>query len=562
MVCVSSAMLFAFLTSPVDAATRPAVPTGLVARAGNSTAVLTWSPAKHATHYRVCLLTAKKQKKCGLASGRLTEPTLRINKLTPRSGTDYYFRVYAYRGSERSGSALKGFELQRLVTPGVPTGVKQAVTTSALTITWAAAKNAQDYRVCLMTGAASTSCSQASARSATRTAKFTGLKPTGGGDYFYRVEAYNRTKSSRSALHRVDLPVGPVSGVTATDGGAGAFQTSWTAATNAEEYELQVATNAAMTSSLRTFTTRATSITPTIPIGSTWFYRVRGLNGVQKGAFTPAASLRLPSTAATIRVMTYNLCGQDKCVTTANKMKKWSTRRTYAGEIVRGSDADIIATQESHDKDTQFIRELPGFGLAAYYSAKSLFYDRAKYDVVRSGTITLSKAEKKYAVWAEFRDKPSRNRFIVVDAHLQPYKGKTYDDMRAAQSKILINQTASINTTRIPVIYAGDYNSNKSNADQSRYKGGHDAPYKAFLAAGIPDTYTTAERLVHADYNSANQAKNPPLRHSDHVDHIFADPEIAVVSWRVWATLNGTSYVTPFATDHNPVRAVLRIPGR
>ena len=54
---------------------------------------------------------------------------------------------------------------------------------------------------------------------------------------------------------------------------------------------------------------------------------------------------------------------------------------------------------------------------------------------------------------------------------------------------------------------------------------------------------------------------------SDHVDHIYLDPRITVREWRTMPRFTRDSdgdlmYRTPFASDHNPVRALLTIPGR
>lgn len=560
---VSTCFVSAALVSAADAAVTPAKPAKLSARAATSTAIVSWKRAAHATRYRVCLREDPKQSSCRPFTAPTTRTTATFTGLKANAGTDYYFTVYAYRGSRRTASSAKGFNLKPRPTPAVPSRITQKITAQTLTISWSPSKHARDYSVCLTEGSSTERCSTSSTRSTALTARFTRLKPRRGTDYTYRVYAYNGGVSSRSARQHADLPVLPIAKVAVVPGASGTATATWDPAFNAEAYELQIAANSTMTSGLATYSATGTSATPTkIVLGERYYYRVRGVNGARKGAYTKIAHFRLSTATTRISVMTYNLCGQDKCVTKANKMKKWSTRKAYAGKIARSSDADIIATQESHDKDTRFGTQLPGFGLAAYYSAKSLFYSTAKYSVLRSGTITLSSKEKKYAVWAEFRDKVTRTVFIVADVHLQPYKGKTKDDLRAAQTAVLLSRIAAINTADVPVVYAGDFNSNKSNADQSRYKGGYDAPLKVFARAGIIDTLGKAKGPVHANWNSSNQAANPPIKHGDHIDHIYADPEIVVTAWRVILSLSGADYATPFATDHNPLRAILTVPGR
>ncbi|MEV7398580.1 fibronectin type III domain-containing protein [Aeromicrobium sp. NPDC092404] len=549
---------------PAGAATAPAAPTGLSARAGQSSAVLSWRPVATATSYRVCLMVHNTSTSCARTSGQLTTTSFTVLGLEPTPGTDYFFKVYAFNGEASSVSALASFDLKEPAAPAVVTGITQRLGYSTLVVEWEPAASARTYSVCLMSTTAET-CLRSSPRSATRTATFAGLTPTAYGDYYYRVYAYNSLgASSRSAKRAVDLPVGSVEEITAKRQSASrSIAFSWTGARNAETYEIQVSTSSSMTTELKTYSATGTTGTATgLVVGRSYAYRVRGINGISRGPYSAVRLLRLPANPATINVMTYNLCGQDKCVSSANRMKTWRTRKDYAGAIVRGAKSGIVATQESHDEDTRFITELPGFGVAAYLHAKTLFYDKARYDVLRSGGITLSSAERKYAVWAELRDRTSRATFIVVDAHLQPGKGKSRDDLRYAQTKTLLSKVAAANPKDLPVVYAGDYNSNKSNAIQSRYPGGYDAVLKVFTAAGIPDALNRADYVVASTWNSANQAINPPLKHSDHVDHIYVDPEIRVDSWRVVLRLKGDNYALPFATDHNPVRTVLTIPGR
>ncbi|KAA1395172.1 endonuclease/exonuclease/phosphatase family protein [Aeromicrobium ginsengisoli] len=450
--------------------------------------------------------------------------------------------------------------------PGLPTGAKVTATWSTATISWGAASGATEYAVCLKRVAADP-CVRTSQRTTARTLTFRNLTPVTDTDYYYVIYSYNGTARSATTPQGFDLPplvVGPIGSISAVRNGDTSIKVRWSAATDAKAYELQLATDSAMQHQLRPRIVERTNAAPGgLTLGTRYYYRVRGTNNGVNGRFTSVKSIRVPSLPAQISVLTYNLCGQDKCVTRANGMKRWTTRKAYAGRIARGTGADIIATQESHDEDTRFGTELPGFALAAYKSAKSLFYNTSKYNKLRSGTITLSSTYKKYAVWAELRDEATRNDFIVVDAHLQPYKGKANDDLRSAQTKVLLSKVAAINPDKLLVVYAGDFNSNKSNADQDRYPGGYDAPLKVFTAAGVPDTFVEATAPVGATWNSANQAINPPLRHSDHVDHIFADAPIIVNDWRVIVSLDDRRwYATPFASDHNPVRAKLTIPGR
>ena len=548
------------------AAAKPLPATGVKVSTTTSTATISWKPATGASSYRVCLQAYADQSPCARISRRSASTKVTFRSLKPTSGTDYYVVVYSYRGSNSAKTHRKGFNLTSPPAPDAPAPVVREVSSNSFTVSWGAARGADDYDVCLMTSGDTSTCAFRSPRSTTRTATFDDLVPTSGTDYYVRVYAHNAGGSTPSVRYSFNLPVGAIASASMTrQEGTSRVPTRWTAAINAEQYEVQFGTNPSMTTGLKTYTVDQPSATFTrLTLGTTYHYRVRGINGAVKGAWTPNTRFRMASDPTDVVVITYNLCGQDKCVSKTNGVGKWSTRKAHAGRIARSAKADVIATQESHHSETRFGTELPGFTLGAYYSAKSLFFDEAKYDKQRSGVITLDSTRRKYAVWVQLRDVTTGTIFIVGDAHLQHSKGRSNDLLREAQTKKLIQGVARINPNNFPVIYAGDYNSNKSNT-QPKYPGGFDAPLKVFTAAGILDVFDIAAKKVNSQWNSANQAKNPPIKHFDHVDHVYLDPSIEALEFKVIVSVetvgDQTLYKTPFATDHNPVRAKVRVPG-
>lgn len=588
---------------------KPAAPTGIKIASSWNGATITWGTAARATSYTVCLRTNATTSTCAYTSKPTSSRSATFTGLKPTGGRDYFAVVRATNTVGTTSSAKKGFDLKvapkpspkpttpaskptpkpstpspkpsttttpaatptptataptppPTSKPAVPSDIKVTPSWDGATITWSAAARASTYSVCLTTNADTSTCAATSPASAALSTTFTGLKPTGGRDYFAIVRATNSLGAVSSAKIGFDLPVGTTTGVGSSQVTPTSRRITWAATTNADGYDVQIAENAAMTTQVRGLTSTASPLTVSdLTPGRDYFIRVRGRNGTSApGAWSAIVSTTQKATPADVSVMTWNLCGQDKCVTSSNGMKKWTTRKAIAGAWIRTFDVDVIATQESHAKDTRFETELPGYGIAAYYSAKSLYYDKSELVVERSGTITLDSTRKRYAVWALFRSIDSGARFIVADAHLEPYKGVSYDRLREAQSKKLLAGIATANPEELPVVYAGDYNSNKSNANQSRYPGGYDAPARVFSAAGIPDSLGVAGKAVNATYNSANQAKNPPMKYSDHVDHIYLDPRIDVDEWSMLLRMSGSSYATPFMTDHNAIRVDLTIP--
>jgi endonuclease/exonuclease/phosphatase family metal-dependent hydrolase len=560
-------MLSGTVPSTADATgTRPSAATGLEATTTTSTVTMTWSKASHAAHYRPCIVGSS----CTAQHTSTKELSWKFSSL--KAGHHYDFVVYSYNSHGRAVSKPLSVTLPTKPRPTAPTGITQKVKSTKVEISWAPSLHTSSYSVCMSTAKTSTSCSKSSPRSSALTATFDGLKANGGGDYYYRVIAYNSVASTASEQQRVDLPVPLVQGVAVPRVRSSTMRIAWHATRNAQTYAIQLASNAAMTDGLQTHTVDgdtlqydATGLTP----GKVYYVRVDGQNAPVAGAFSAPLAIPLPTNAFSVDVVTYNLCGQDHCRSgeERSRIKAWSTRKPYAGKIARSTGADLFATQESGHSDTKFITQLSGFSEGAYISAKSIFYKTSRFTKLHSGTITLDAKHKRYAAWNEFQDKATRTPFYFVDAHLEPYKGKTRDDLRYAQTKVLIAAIAKVNTKHLPVIYAGDYNSNADNAIQSKYKGGYDAPLKAFKAAGIPDGITLADILHHTIFNSANQAINPPYKYGDHVDHIYVSPTVRVNQLSVILGPNGATgsqsfrYATPFASDHNPMEATVTVPG-
>ena len=542
------------LTTP---GTVPGTPSGLKAATTTTGANLTWTAASGAKYYGVCIYKHSTDTSCAQWNGNITSTSLTLINIKSQSGTDYYFTVLAYNDTGNSRSDKAGFDLR----PGTVTGATHSISTSAVTISWPQAANAEKYSVCLLTNDTTTTCVRTSSASSATSATFTGLGTTPSTDWYYIVRAVNGSQTSATSRVGFNLPVGGVSGFSVTDSTTNSIHWIWNSLTNAENYQIQVATSSDMTKGLITYYPTGTSYDATklVP-GTTYYFRIRGVNGSVLGTYTTVGTLHLSTAPISVDVLTYNLCGQDKCLGSDNVMKHWSpTRKPLAGALVRTTASDIIATQESGDKDTNFITELPGFGKAMYKSGKMLFYKTSRYTLLRTNYITLSSANKRYAVWAELQDKATRTRFIVADAHTSPTKGKYYDDLRKAETTALLSGVKSINTAHLPVIYAGDYNSNKSNLKSS---GGYDAPLQVMAQAGIPDSRNIADWAWHTDYNSANQAINPPYRYGDQVDHIFVTAGISVQQWGVVTSLDSKgNYKTPFPSDHNPVRSIMTLPG-
>lgn len=455
-------------------------------------------------------------------------------------------------------------------TPAKATKVRHTTTTSTVTIRWKKPKRAKRVVVCLKTRPKAKRCVRSKKTRGTKVT-FRKLTPRKGADYVYRITSVRGKRKAVTSWRKVHLKVARGKANQAVEGGAGVLRYSWKPSAGAMKYQIQVSTNkkftAGTTRNLRRKGTKA-KVTG-LNGGMTYYSRVRGVNGKVKGKWGPKSRTTLSARPTRATVMTYNLCGENKCRTSTSgawflrNVPAWKTRKPLAGSLVRTADPDIIATQESATS-TAFHTELPGYSRGAYKAARQIYFKSSRYTAVDGGWMTLNASTKRYATWNLLRDRATGTAFFVVNAHLEPRKGAERDVLRNKQMKKLIKRIGELNAHGLPVVWAGDWNSNADNANQSKYPGGFDAPLRRFTAIGVQNTVTLTDDLTNERLNSANGGVKAPKAHGHHVDGIWVDPtRVAVESWSMLADfveIDGElQYATPFPSDHNPIAARLVI---
>lgn len=158
----------------------------------------------------------------------------------------------------------------------------------------------------------------------------------------------------------------------------------------------------------------------------------------------------------------------------------WPNRKTDIVGLIEKYDVDILAVQEALKGQLEYLAtELEDFrwmGVgrddgreAGEYTA--IFYKRKKYDVRDYGNFWLSETPDlpgsmgwdaacvRIATWARFRDRLSRNEFIVVNTHLD-HMGS----MARLESARLLRKRMIQLSEGLPVILAGDFNSPDTSA--------------------------------------------------------------------------------------------------
>ncbi len=446
---------------------------------------------------------------------------------------------------------------------------KHSATTSTLKIAWKRPAHATRFAVCLKSSVHAKRCTRF-ARTSRTTVSFKGLRPTSGTDYVYRIRSYRGSRSVVTGWKKANLAVGKGSANAATAGTGWHLSYRWSAVTNAGSYQVQLATDRAFRSIVRDRTTSARTWRFTgLDGGTTYHLRVRGINGTVVGRWGPTSTTKLAQVPVAATVLTYNLCGEDRCRTATSgdwflrNVPAWTTRKPLAGALVRSASPDVVITQESATS-TAFQTQLPGFAKGGYKSARAIFYKTSRFTALAGGWMTLDSETKRYATWNRLRDRRTGTTFFVVNAHLEPYKGVTLDQRRDLQVRRLIARVDALNVQDIPVIWAGDWNSNDSNANQSNYPGGFDAPRARFAQIGVHNSVDLTENTVNAQLNSANQGIKAPKANGDHVDAIYVPSTgVRVTKWAMLARFSTMApdleYTTPFPSDHNPVVATLLI---
>lgn len=455
--------------------------------------------------------------------------------------------------------------------PGKVKTIKHSTTSTSITVSWSKPARAVRYRVCLRSWAKGPCRHQKSTKK--RSVTFSNLRGTAGTDWYVQVFAYSKSgKRSLSKKRAVNMYV-PRASVPRYVRGSGHYLVfSWPGVRNAEKYRIQISPYSSFGSKVSTRTTSKRTVTlGGLNSPTTYYVRVQALNGVRKGRWSSAVAHRITPIATRATVVTFNACAEDRCRTGRSEAFKqavpvWSKRKALAGDLIAPLWPDFVVTQEDPTK-AKFRSEFAHYAQGASKSAKSILYRSSRYQSLDSGWVDLDpKANpgRRFAVWQIFRHKANGTTFVLVNAHLEPFKGATLDAVRRRQMGYLVSAIARNNPRGYPVVYAGDWNSNASNANQSNYPGGFDAPAEYFAARGFQNAVTKTAKSLYADFNSANQGTNPAKRNGHHIDAVFVDRSTKIDDWRMLVNLvdpaaETPEYRMPLASDHNPIAVTMTV---
>jgi endonuclease/exonuclease/phosphatase family metal-dependent hydrolase len=392
-----------------------------------------------------------------------------------------------------------------------------------------------------------------------------------------------------SAASKRPAAVGLVSFVKANydrSTGQATLSIDWPDAKRADKYEIFVSRNYSMSKSKLVKSRSSKATLRKLTAGRDYFVQVRAVNGKKRGTKSTRvghSTIVRPgpvSNALRMRVMTYNVCS-DVCDTSVTTRYPWSTDRQPAAlQLMATENPDIIATQESGKLNVV----PPGYTQAVYKSAKRIFFRSSRFDVAPvttpltapvpvkdkngctatyqwgqpTGYIFLGRHSSgcRYAVWAELTDRATGKSFFMVNVHTVSGDTKLATESRRQEMVTLLDNVRLANTKRLPVIYAGDFNSHKNSSN--------DVVRPLMKAKKLYDGFDLARTLTNQHVNSFNSFRVSPrigYKWGDHLDHVWVDPWTSRVdSWRNAAQIGADGLmVKPIPSDHSPVVVDLRI---
>lgn len=355
-------------------------------------------------------------------------------------------------------------------------------------------------------------------------------------------------------------------------------------------FTIQRATNSAMTANVVNASIRgqAHQYTPYGMVsGTVYWFRVRAVNQHTAGSWTsPAVSMAVRTHEQSARVMTYNILinTSDGTTESGNTIANWLPyRRDAAAALIEGVDPSVIAVQEGnnwvgdphqHVRQVDSLNDAINGGRTYTVAHTEPLYGESGF--VRTGDYILYKPSiyRAYAAgghwsidaasvtntrWAAYQ--PLENiatgaRFLFVCTHTIVGTGSSFDQRREDETNTLVQlATAKAAALGIPIVYAGDFNSNPVVKQHPL-----DGPGVVMRRAHIADARDVSPTHTNEKYDSENEYSRTPLAYSIFIDYIYAAPGVSVTSWGQALHLSGGKFVGVIPSDHNPVYAQVRYP--
>ncbi|MBS1496570.1 MAG: endonuclease/exonuclease/phosphatase family protein [Bacteroidetes bacterium] len=261
------------------------------------------------------------------------------------------------------------------------------------------------------------------------------------------------------------------------------------------------------------------------------------------------------SSAQQLKVMTYNM----RLALASDKEDDWEHRKEMFAGMIGFYDPDFFGVQEALPQQVNYLEtnlnkyKHIGIGRDGVNKgeASAIFYLASKFQLLQSNTFWLSETPGaiskgwdasyiRICTYGLFKDKKSGKKFWVFNTHLDN-DGKV---ARAKGLELILKRMDSLNTSNLPVILTGDFNT-APNTDVITN-----------LKTKMNDTKDICTSKPFGPAGTFNGFKYcEPVQ--DKIDYIFVS-KIPAITVSKFAVLNN-SINMHYPSDHFPVYAVIKI---
>lgn len=408
-------------------------------------------------------------------------------------------------------------------------------------------------------------------------------------------------------------------GLTSSTQGSTALTFKWNAISGAPKYRLQISSNADMSyATFYRFSSTSGEVRDLKP--ATKYYakvRVITLEGANLGPYSSAVAATtlaapvLPPITNPLAVASYNIkC--DNCFDGLANELSWAGRRDSVVSTIVSRVPDVVGVQEAsqgwlknetraggltqfEDLQERLFKRGVNYQLAnakrnncvndvtptnCVYADQGasqgtkILYNKNTLELMRQGSVALpaisTTTNRRYLAWAVLRQRSSGKLFFFGDTQLDASKAAGYYELRKSQTSAIVSAISRLNTGKLPVIMAGDFNSHKWTEPSN-------APYDVMVSAGYVDplgnTYkadspspaATVEKRYRANFDSFNgferkaRARNA-TGNGTYLDYIFTS-KMRVAEWETVVNIDSVgNFIGTIPSDHNMVRAVVQLP--